>query len=1009
MREKINLLFFVIILQVIRPSNLEAALLFKSNSTKKTQKTFEEVPKDQKNLLLKKQQDLGQSITKSLEKTDEATIRSSLKKYELILSREKKKENIISLEFNRIICIMQLARLTRIKSGGKKLVSEEEVYLKNALRGIELILNQKTISKDLRGQLLFYQGMNYLDLGLSEKSRTSFEAAVETSPSSKYVSSLSIYLADIYYDDGDLNKALRAYKRFYAQMTKDEKDLASYKVAWILLNQSKIDQSIQVFLSLIKNSESKSIVQDAVMSISVALSENYDEDKVIYILSKSQLKNDLRAKVLFGVYQNFLNQPLKSRLKIWKNLLVFEKDENEIVKILSIEIGFMDVDIRIIQEMSQIIFIQKYFNANSAKIRKFNPALLTTLGQDLEQLISKSLTKYQISKKENNYKMLRLSIDAYLKLDVFVRQIEVATLLLELLVERDEQADLLAFSKEIIKNPQYAPLRNRAKLIILLDYEKKYLKDPDSNSKTFFNLLKIYLSDLKSDQWETVAQKNYDYLIKSKLFVEAESAMVNLYKALPTKSHFLQLITIKFENKKCEDILAILEGKDNLEKTILEYKRECYLNLAQNNKKTDGSFDSYKKSILGFINLSEGNKKNAAIADYLNSAKNNPSDKTKLEFQKLLDSEFILYRFTPEVFPIYQEEVLRLVEVGDFTKAMKYLQGCDKNEICKKMNVLNENLHSTSKIDNSSGNLDFSTISSENLKYVSLLSPESFIKAFTGNKIKASYNPILVLISARLSQLDWNNPELKNFYLSIEDQLSKSEKNYLYSKSWANFNKIKFPDSAGRNTLGDKEILALMQTVQKSREILLEDLTKYSFDNQMPILLKGKEIEIKMADTIKMSPIPNSLDESKVAEYEVGLKELAEEFVNQSKVYEKALENIIQQNLQAKNQEAEKYKDYVPPNGVSKWVWVGQDSYVKGLTDFIQKKHFTQAIFYLDYLLSVSKIDLKEYYTNRSGILLLSAVERKKAFPMVRYVWDECMINKQEAVLADWKRWSSKK
>ena len=375
----------------------------------------------------------------------------------------------------------------------------------------------------------------------------------------------------------------------------------------------------------------------------------------------------------------------------------------------------------------------------------------------------------------------------------------------------------------------------------------------------------------------------------------------------------------------------------------------------------------------------------------------------------MLDSEFILYRFTPEVFPIYQEEILRLVDIGDFVKARKYLQGCDKNEICKKMNVLNENLNSTLKIDNTSNNLDFTSINSENLKYVSLLSPESFIKAFLEDKIKASYNPILILISARLSELDWNNLEHTRLYKHIENQLSKNEKNYLYSQSWINFNKIKFPTTTGRNTLKDKDILVLMQTVQKSREALLDDLTKYSFESQMNILLKGKEVEMKMADAIKMSPIPSSLDNSKVAEYENGLKELAEEFINQSKVYEKAIENIVQQSLQLKDQERERYDPLVPPKDISKWSWAGNEQYIKGLTNFLIKKQFTQAIFYLDYLLSVTKIDLKEYYTNRSGVLLISAMDRKKAFPMVRYVWDECTINKQDSILSDWKKWSSKK
>ena len=122
--QKINVLLLVIILQVIRPCDLQAKLLFKSTSSSKSTK-LDEAPIDKKTALLSKPQDPGLTVDKSLEGLDEESIRSSLKKYELILSREKKIENIIALEFNRIVCITQLARLTRIKSGGKKLQREE--------------------------------------------------------------------------------------------------------------------------------------------------------------------------------------------------------------------------------------------------------------------------------------------------------------------------------------------------------------------------------------------------------------------------------------------------------------------------------------------------------------------------------------------------------------------------------------------------------------------------------------------------------------------------------------------------------------------------------------------------------------------------------------------------------------------------------------------------------------------------------------------------------------------
>lgn len=955
------------------------------------------------------------SSEKTTEALDEESLNSSLQRYELILSQEKKIENIIVLKFNQIVCYMQLARISRIRTGGKSLVNDEEQHLKKALKIIDDILGQKKIPNELISQMYYFQGLSYLDLGLKEKSRQLFEKAIVTYPNSKFVTSLSLYLADLYYDERDLPKALEGYKRFYSKMGPQEKDLADYKMAWIYMNQSQIDQAVNLFIDLVKRSTSTSMVQDAILSLSVALSEKFDQESILARLDKDQIPEHHKLDILSSVYENFLKQPQKERSKIWEKILHSKAGGEGIVKLISNELQMMELGDKIEKEVYSLQNIQKYLLIHQKKIKGFSAPLLTSLGFDLERLISKSLTLYQKEKTDNRYKMLRLTIDSYLKLNVFKRQVEVASLLMDLLTETNEDEQLMSLCQEILANPQYQVLREKAKLLVLLNFEKKYLNDPKNNQSKFFSLVKIYLKNLKAEQWENVAQKFCDYLVKANLYNDAQEVAVNLNQYYPKEDHFLRLITIKFELKKCPDIISLLSNKKELDKKLIDYKRECHLIMAQDSKTTAKSFSGYQQNIQDFIGLSQGAKKNAAIADYLNTmeeirdkvGKESNNQKFLMDYQNLLEHQFFAYRFEKEIFPVYQREILRLVENGDFKKALFYLNNCDKNSSCSSLFLLASSLQKISSFD---GSKDPSILLNQKLegdmsKYLSLVYPETILKLYWQDLDRKNPDPRILLVASRLSNIDWADSKFKNIYDRVSGLLTKDEKPFIYASSWIGLDKIHFPMGTTRHRLKDQDILMLMKKVQQTRQLILSELSIYSLASQKMILTKAMNTELRMGEVIKLSAIPKNLDPVKVGEYEEGLKKLAEEFIAQSESYRKSLSNLDQQQ---KNNGANIYEQLIPPQEIVLWPWGTPDAKALRIKQFVHDENYVQALFYLDYLLSLSKITTEDYYLRRSGILLISASKRKKVLPMVKYVWEECESGKQTQMLSAWQLRSKK-
>lgn len=954
-------------------------------------------------------------IQNSKAQENEQELLKSLKRYEIILAKENKPENIFSIELNRTVCYLQLARINRIKSGGKKLDAVEENYLRKSTSTIEKLLKYEKLSNEVKAQLKYFQGIALLDLSMKEISRNAFETAIDLNPNASYFPSLSLYLADLLYDENELEKAKVAYKRFYERLSIDEKNLADYKTAWINLNQSKIDEALEIFIKLIQESKSSSIVQDSSLSLAVAWSDKYQEDEILQKITELKTSEEKKIKILQSIYDNFLKSPNRTHRKIWERILKFEIKEEGITKLLSNEMELLSFKEKLTSDLEFLSVLIKYIDDNFETIKKYQKINLKALGQDLENLISKLTNLYQNQKETNNYEALIKSLELYLKFNNFDHQVEIASVYIDLLNENKESEKLVSFCYEVIKNPKLKSLKNKAKLLILIDLENKYLANTSQYQTKFFNLVRVYLEDAKADQWQAVATKFYSYLIKTKNFEEVEGYISLINKVFPSDESFIKLISVKYEQKKCGEIIELLIKSENLKPELIDYKRECYLMLATEAKKDLKNFPEYRRYINEFIKLADNKKKDLAETDFLLTVNKVVKSKypeiskhvSSLEFEELLNITYFDRRFRDEFFPMYQYKIDRFIEEGNYVDLNKLLDGCDKVKICEPNLKFFQKVNAFKKLDEDvfSDQLIAIKLDNDNLPYVSLLNPEIIIDKTIRNEINIDRK--YVLVASRLVGVDLQDEQNKFLYDKIEALLPKDELKAVNINSLKVLSNVKIPEYKTRHKLKDTDVMGLMTKVQKTRPAILADLSNESLSSKKIILQKAIEIENKMVQVITLSPIPKNLDASKKSEYEDGLKQLAEEFVKQSAAYTQALSQVEAQ-IDIRNKEKEDVVSLKVPKDKNDWNIIDPIPENFAIEKYLSEKKFYTAFFYLDYLNSQGKLDSNTYFFWRSFILFSSASIRNKSNQMISYILNEFNANKLESMIATWKSGSKK-
>ncbi len=941
---------------------------------------------------------------------NEKIVKDKLKKYELILEKEKKESNILMLELNRSMSYLQLARLSRIKNPSSKMLREEEDYLKLALDIIDKLLKKEKLDQVMLSQLKYFKGIALLDLGMNEISRNHFEEAIKLNPNASYVPTISLYLADLLYDENSLMKAEAEYKRFFDRYKESEKDLANYKIAWIKLNQSKLNEAFELFQSLIINSKANTIVADAILALALAWSDRFNEDEIISKIEKLNTTPERKAKLYVAIYENFLKTTNKGRYKTWEIVLVNSKDENEITKYLSTELVSLDFKEKKEEKITHLNKIKEYINKNQSSISGFKEANLNVLSQDLEAIISKLVWMYKEKSTDENYQPTLDLISTYLNFNNFKKRAEVGTLYMDILTERKKNDELYKFSSLVIKDKTFLHLQKRAMLIILLHLEREFEKNPDFKSK-FFTFCRVYLKDESNEQWELVAKRFYVYLLKDQNFKEAEELISYLYRKNPSDDYFSKLINLKYDLKKCDELLSLLEKKGGYPTLLTSFKRECHLILAKELKNKEKSEAGYLFHIAQYMTLADQKNKDLALFDYINfldtesSKPSNNINMNREDFLKKLFGEYLHLREKKEYELIFQKEIIKFYNEGKTKEASDLLLGLENHKSYVELIKMKNRIEEMEKLDHAFLTHEFTTelFSKNNHTLLALLSPEKIFERAL--KMKLVVDKKLLLSIAQILDIDFKDTAFGPIKDQLALYLNKEDYSHLNLGIWKQISSFNLPEFKTKHKLRDQDILYYMKRVQNIRKEIVKSLALLNLREQRDLLTKGISLEEKMAKLIKLSPMPKNLDVSKKEEYEKALDELAKEFIEQAQVFSELAIGI---DSKISNQEKGNiiYLEYKIPKSFEDWSEYSLKSKNQFIESLIKSSKFYLAFYYMDFLKGTGALESNDYIFYRSISILLASKNKNRELGTIRYLINELTENKEDRMLDFWKSWS---
>lgn len=835
--QKVRLVYLIMILKFATPSPAAMDLFSYKKGTEFSKNKTEYFSKQDK--ITANTKDLTKSEHKNNLSSDsfgEETIEDLKKK---ILSADhllKKQINIqkkIELKTFKTITYVQIARKIRIQEKGKKLSAEELRYLNLAKQEALGILNAENQTQEKRKYLYYLLGLIYMDLEDKTKSTQSFELSINNPKNEPYVTVISMYLGDLYFEEGRLDDAYEKYHQFYNQLKSKDKDYVQYKTAWIYIKKNEFKKALAKFFEIIKKGEKEVYYKDSISSVAFLFPDEFNQDQILGIVQDSEITASQKIEILYYTYFNLVKLPTKQRDKLFNYIINQEVSTEKKIKIYIQECILMLEKKEPSENIENLYFyLVKSLSAYKPMTAQPNNLELTNelkLVQDIgEILIEGRLAK--INKKSNDLKkdtdVLNKIIQNQLSIEDRVQKIEELNLLsFALLYENQNYEKINEQYLKYINKSNANPKVKYSKIFLnkVNDYYfnsiiKLYEKSPQTWHVQYFKLLEEKSKNTEIPEKERQKYKNkmLEILVQKQDWKAAydlvkESSLILLSPEEHEKVSFLA-----FKNNDCDKITNIKKLSAPNQK-INQYLKECRLNLAQafktgksdpsisKDKSAAANFANYEKNIISFILESEeDDKKYIAVNDYFIQLKQQNKEE---KIEKILLGNKINSSH-PLMLAWLYDTAIKFSTQGNWTKSKEYT-----GKIIQSKSALS--LYQNEKTDNSQNktiisdivrldlinlfaiekkylslhflqNQGYNTIWLQQLNYLSkyfeqqliLLNPKFVLDFFQNNQSKNTdkntdkyVDKNDLYLASELAQTDWGLRANLNLYNYLKDIL----------------------------------------------------------------------------------------------------------------------------------------------------------------------------------------------------------------------------------------------
>jgi hypothetical protein len=236
------------------------------------------------------------------------------------------------------------------------------------------------------------------------------------------------------------------------------------------------------------------------------------------------------------------------------------------------------------------------------------------------------------------------------------------------------------------------------------------------------------------------------------------------------------------------------------------------------------------------------------------------------------------------------------------------------------------------------------------------------------------------------------------------EEIEKQGEAWIYptSKFEKDLSGAHLPDLKESELKLKEDVRVFVSTTQRLRRELKSAIAALPPKDQLRILAEDRALEKKTGLFLRDLPLPPGPSKQKLPEYKKGMARIAQEYFDREKELSE-MEASIQQHLSSSSK-----LDDVPtlPN-MKQWAWplafVSGEGYFAPIEKTFDEKNYLGALILADLLRSELFKTEADYYTIRSGFLLMQAGQSSDSVPLRRYVQNELIQTQQDAILKQWK------
>jgi hypothetical protein len=899
---------------------------------------------------------------------------------------------------NRAIAANRYGRQKLISEKQYALTDEVKKYLNFSIADAdELIKNPKT-PKDILLRAHDIAGTSALYLEENDLAKAHFLEELKLKPPSAKAGRIGLLLAEQAFDKNNFQEAAQFYTHYFPDMISKWKELSLYKLGWCAINLSQPDKAKEYFLKVAHSDSATGIGRDAIRDLAYFSSAKAGCFPEIVATQARIPKPEDQRVFLSDALLNLeaLNFPVEHG-QVAERLLQIDKDPVDRAGIL----------------LSQVRMQRKVF-ANTGHLQAY-----TLLIESIEKLNSalraKVLEKYGAAielESENIFKAyvdtavgkvrdlepqpqtaLQLVDAMKFQLNVFKKYFQTNVhfpVVVELwenfcLDNKDWQAvdDITDF---IIKDqPRLRALLENAYLnqIAALDQLKN---DPEKRSLR----LKEYVEQFPaSPHWTQVAKWYAQVEMDSGHFDIALKVWTKLMQVEPSANNFYQLQYCRF---KVDDFNGVLSDERNKTYAVpqsetLNLYREASLQVAEKAKKSD-DLTAYRAHVEEFIRLSsDPEKARIARVDYFNFL---------LSKGLLAEVEGRYRALTPDekkskVYDEFRQNLWRLsVEKQEYELAMKAATSTQQLEF--------STLLAGHPLDAKTLDALTETDRIYFLGLAALFNPDLSITYLTHDRQNAANRDLLIL-SYRIKLNQWRlerTPELEKVL----------GKNYAFADPHAEklpvdleIDSVKFPNLAKYSAKTQGKLVENdLYLVRRTSLRAMKAIVGKSTETQLAVFQKMQALETGMANFLLSSPVPAGLNPDQLAEYAQGLKNAADEFVQQAQQFKLLVDKTQGEIDKSKLSLAAKT---LPEPDMTKWGWpevATKDPRLAPVFTLAKANNLMGALALLDYLRPNVFTSDETFFWIRTGTVLKSNPNDATRI----YLLEELQKNKQTKIIQQW-------